>query len=138
MHKKKHKRPWMVFLAIILAVFFGSWAGKDTAFFGLSLYSLMDILGSIFLNALTLLVVPLVASSIITGISRIGSEGDFGRLGGKMFFFYIGTSLLAILIGLFFVNLIQPGSVSTLSGMEIPNLQSIQQNINEGDTARKV
>jgi Na+/H+-dicarboxylate symporter len=109
MTRKKQKKPWAVFIAIALAVLFGSWAGKETSLFGVSFYTLFDLLGKMFLNALTLVVVPLVSSSIITGISRIGNEGGFGRLGGKMFSFYIGTSILAILIGLFFVNLIQPG-----------------------------
>jgi Na+/H+-dicarboxylate symporter len=113
MQKKKHRRPWGVFLAIALAIVFGSWVGKQAGVFGITFYAIFDVLGTIFLNALTLVVVPLVSSSIITGISRIGSEGGFGRLGGKMFTFYIGTSLLAILIGLFFVNLINPGSYQT-------------------------
>lgn len=108
--QKKHKRPWGVFLAILLGVLFGSWVGKDAGLFGITFYGIVDVLGTIFLNALTLVVVPLVSSSIITGISRIGSDSAFGRLGGKMFGFYLSTSLIAILIGLFFVNLIQPGA----------------------------
>lgn len=110
MHKKKHRRPWAVFIAIFLAILFGTWVGKDVSLFGISFYALFDVLGTIFLNALTLVVVPLVSSSIISGISRIGAEGGFGRLGGKMFSFYIGTSVVAILIGLLFVNLIDPGA----------------------------
>ena len=110
MQKKKHRRPWGVFLAIILAIIFGSWVGNQAGVFGISFYAMADVLGTIFLNALTLVIVPLVSSSIITGISKIGHEGGFGRLGGKMFTFYIGTSVLAILIGLIFVNLINPGS----------------------------
>lgn len=110
MSKKKRKSPWAVFVAIFLAIIFGSWAGTQTHIFNVTLYSIVDVIGTIFLNALTLVVVPLVSSSIITGISRIGNEGGFGRLGGKMFFFYLSTNLLAILIGLFFVNIIQPGN----------------------------
>lgn len=110
MSQKKHKRPWGVFIAIILAILFGSIAGREAGFFNVSFYAIFDVIGMIFLNALTLVVVPLVSSSIITGISRIGNEGAFGRLGGKMFFFYISTSLIAILIGLFFVNVINPGA----------------------------
>lgn len=110
MSPKKQKRPWGVFLAIVLAVFFGSWVGTQTSIFGITFYAIVDVIGTIFLNALTLVVVPLVSSSIITGISRIGNEGAFGRLGGKMFFFYLSTSLIAILIGLFFVDVIHPGN----------------------------
>ncbi len=113
MQKKKARRPWAVFIAIILAILFGSWVGKQAGIFGITFYAIVDVLGTIFLNALTLVVVPLVSSSIITGISRIGNEGAFGRLGGKMFTFYIGTSLLAILIGLLFVNIINPGGSYT-------------------------
>lgn len=107
---KKAKMPWMIFGAIFLAIIFGTWAGKEKALFGVTYYSVMDMFGTIFLNALMLIVVPLVASSIITGIARIGNEKSFGRLGGKTFAFYLGTSLIAILIGLFFVNVFSPGS----------------------------
>lgn len=109
MKKKKRQTPWAVFIAIGLAILFGSLVGKDASLWGVSFYAVFDVIGTIFLNALMLVVVPLVSSSIITGVSRVGNEGGFGRLGGKMFIFYIGTSLMAILIGLFFVNLIGPG-----------------------------
>src|SRR3989344_4009862 len=113
--KKKHKRPWGVFLAIVLAIAFGTWVGETGAILGVTFYSIVDVLGKVFLNALTLVVVPLVSSSIISGIARIGSEEDFGRIGVKTFGFYIGTSLMAILIGLFFVNLINPGSAHVMA-----------------------
>lgn len=108
MHKTR-KRPWGVFLAIVLAILFGSYAGKDSAVFGVSYYSIFDTIGTVFLNALTLVVVPLVSASIISGIAKIGGEGAFGRLGVKMMIFYMSTTLIAILIGLFFVNIIGPG-----------------------------
>lgn len=130
--KKKHKRPWGVFLAIILAVFFGSYVGTEGTIFGVAFYSIFNILGTVFLNALTLIVVPLVASSIITGIAKIGGDGDFGRLGLKMFTFYLGTSLLAILIGLFFVNLIGPGYSNTpiaISELQLSHIHSVQEKI---------
>jgi Na+/H+-dicarboxylate symporter len=107
--KKKQKRPWGIFFAIGLAMVFGSLAGENASLLGIRIYPILETLGSLFLNALTLVVVPLVSSSIISGIARIGNDGDFGRVGGKTFLFYFATSLLAILIGLFFVNLIQPG-----------------------------
>jgi proton glutamate symport protein len=124
--KKKHRRPWGVFLAIFLAIILGSLMGKEASIFGLSLYTLFDVLGTIFLNALTLVVVPLVASSIIIGIAKIGDEGDFGRLGFKMFAFYISTSLLAILIGLFFVDLIGPGYANTQSPISDTGIAQVQ------------
>ncbi len=118
MHKKR-KHPWDVLIAIAIAILFGTWVGEKGSLYGIPIYSIVDTIGSLFLNALTLIVVPLVSSSIIVGISKVGEEKDFGRLGIKMFTFYIGTSLLAILIGLFFVNIIQPGATISPSTIDI-------------------
>ncbi|HSX10385.1 MAG TPA: dicarboxylate/amino acid:cation symporter [Chlamydiales bacterium] len=139
MQKKKHRRPWGVFAAIVLAIAFGSWVGNQAGVFGITFYAIVDVLGTIFLNALTLVIVPLVSSSIITGISRIGNEGGFGRLGGKMFFFYIGTSLMATLIGLVFVNLINPGGshiTPPITGTEAAAFGALQDKLsNQGGQA---
>ena len=119
-HKKK-PGPWKVFIAIILGMLIGSLTQQGATLFGLQLYDytfpVYNICGKIFINALTLVVVPLVSSSIITGIARIGNESAFGRLGVKTFGFYLGTSLLAILIGLFFVNILKPGFMITPESM---------------------
>lgn len=112
-NKKKKKSPWMVLLAILLGIICGTLTGSTAGLFGVTFYSFYDLIGKLFINSLTLIVVPLVASSIILGLARIGGEKDFGRLGLKIFAFYIGTSLLAILIGLFFVNVFNPGAYFT-------------------------
>jgi Na+/H+-dicarboxylate symporter len=61
----------------------------------------------------------LIVSAIITGISNIGRHQGFGRLGMKTLSYYFFTSLLAILTGLFFVNMIAPGVESQLGAAEI-------------------
>lgn len=133
--KKKVNRPWAVFVAIVLAVLFGSWAGQDKALFGINLYSILDTFGELFLKSLMLIVVPLVSSSIITGISRIGNEQSFGRLGLKMFLLYFGTTIVAILIGIFFFNLFSPGSSQPnlpLSPDQGEQIASLRQATGEG------
>lgn len=114
-HKKKV--PWAVFIAIILAVIVGPLVGTQTSLFGITFYSIFNLGGTLFLNALTLVVVPLVSASIITGIARIGNETDFSRIGLKTLSFYLGTMLMAIIIGMLFVNLIKPGF--TMAGKPI-------------------
>lgn len=107
---KKSKLLWQVLVAIVLAVIVGKLTGTTAEIFGIKFYEIFAFLGQLFLNALTLLVVPLVGSAIVHGLSQMGSGGSFGRLGAKTFFFYILTTLLAVLTGLVFVNLIQPGA----------------------------
>ena len=114
MKSKKKTAPWPVFIAIILAFFVGNFVGVEKTIFGVTFYSLFDLFGTLFIHALTMVVVPLVASSIILGISRIGNNGSFGRLSLKIFGFYVITTLSAVLIGLFFVNLFQPGASESL------------------------
>jgi len=68
----------------------------------------------IFLSLLKLLIVPLVMSSITTGVAGVGGMGDLRRLGGKTFVYYMSTSLLAILVGQVLVNVIRPGEGAQL------------------------
>lgn len=70
----------------------------------------LSLIGQIFMNGLKLLVIPLVVSSIIVGISSIGDE--IGRMGGNTFAYYIGSSICAILVGVSCINLIQPGLIN--------------------------
>jgi len=72
-------------------------------------YSVCDFLGTLFINALKMLIVPLIASSIVIGVAGIGSSGNLGQLGGKTLLFYALTTLSAILVGLVLVNVVHPG-----------------------------
>lgn len=113
---------WQIFIAIVLAIIFGYLAGKDSGLFGITFYSLFDFFGTLFMNGLKMVIVPLIVSSIITGIAGIGGSKGLGRLGAKTILFYITTSLFAILVGLVTVNLITPGVVD---GEPIKNILSV-------------
>ncbi|MGM0594358.1 MAG: dicarboxylate/amino acid:cation symporter [Pseudomonadota bacterium] len=103
------KLHWQILLALVLAVLAGLAAGEEGALFGVTFYAVFDFFGTLFLNALKMLIVPLIVSSIIVGIAGIGSSSALGRLGGKTLLYYLTTSLFAILVGLAVVNIIAPG-----------------------------
>jgi len=73
------------------------------------IYTLILLLGDIFIRLLKMVIVPLIFTSIIMGVSSIKNQSKIGRLGFKTFLYYVSTSLFAILIGLTLANLIQPG-----------------------------
>lgn len=102
---------WQILIAIALAALAGSLTGEDAALFGVTFYSVYDFVGRLFLNALKMLIVPLIASSMIVGVASLGSGEALGRLGLRTVGFYAATSLCAILLGLAVINLVKPGIV---------------------------
>ena len=87
-----------------------------------------------FLNALKMIIVPLIMSSIITGIAGIGGRGTVGRLGWKTLLYYFATSTLAILVGLAAVNILQPGIVDgeparDIIALDDTDLSSIEERV---------
>jgi proton glutamate symport protein len=97
----KLKLHWQILIAIILSIGFG-----------LVFTSYVDYvtwMGVIFLRALRMIIVPLIFSSIISGVMGIGNAKNLGRMSFKTFSYYISTSVFAIFTGLFAVNLVKPG-----------------------------
>ncbi len=120
----KLKLHWQILIALVLAVIAGMLAGKTAGLFGVAFYSAFDFVGTLFLNALKMIIVPLIISSIIVGIAGVGGTQGLGRLGGKTLVYYFVTSLLAILTGLFFVNLFSPGIIDGVPAREILGLDA--------------
>ncbi|MBV59876.1 MAG: dicarboxylate/amino acid:cation symporter [Nevskiales bacterium] len=100
------KLHWQILIALIAAAIVGSLVPAEGWWI-----DAFDLIGTFFLNALKMLIVPLIVSSIIVGVMGLPGERELGRLGGKTLAYYVVTSLCAILIGLFFVNLLSPGEI---------------------------
>ncbi|MGA1533594.1 MAG: dicarboxylate/amino acid:cation symporter [Planctomycetota bacterium] len=97
-----------------------------------SLIEPFRFVADIFMRLLKMLIVPLVLTSIITGVTGLGGGSDFGRLGRRTLGYYIMTSLLAAGLGLLLVNVIRPGegaelglAVDAAFGSESQNLWDI-------------
>lgn len=112
-----------VFLAIALGAAAGLVAGKDAEILGVPWVRIFNLMGQLFLNALTIVVVPLVSSSIITGTARVGADKEFKKLGKRTFFYFVLTSLLAVLTGLVLTLIVSPGDA-----VDFRSLQSITGN----------
>jgi Na+/H+-dicarboxylate symporter len=103
---------WQIIIAMGLAVLAGSLTETDSSLIGINLFATYDFFGQMFLNALKMIIVPLIAASIITGMAGAGQSSAFGRLGLKTLTYYMTTSLIAILIGLVLVDIISPGEIN--------------------------
>ncbi len=74
--------------------------------------------GTIFINLLKLLAIPLIITSLIKGISDLSDISKFSRIGVRTLGLYLMTTVVAVLIGLTLVNLVQPGNGVDFSTME--------------------
>lgn len=115
---KRNKSLLIILGSIICGAVIGGILGTHSTLGGVSYVSLFHLIGTLFLHALMLVVIPLVASSIISGVAKMAQDHSFGRLGTKTFFFYILTTLLAVVIGVFFVNILKPGVGIDLSSFD--------------------
>lgn len=118
------KLHWQILLAIGLAVVVGSLLEPEHGIGGFTFLALFNFLGTLFLNALNMIVVPLIVSSIICGVANAGAGQNLGRIGLKTISLYMGSTLLAILMGLFLVNLTAPGIIDGQPAGEQLNLSS--------------
>jgi Na+/H+-dicarboxylate symporter len=75
-------------------------------------------IGDLFLRLLQMLVVPLIVSSLITGITGMGDLRTLGSIGGRAIGFYLTSSFLAIVTGILVVNVIKPGEGAELAMLE--------------------
>jgi len=109
---RKISLHWQILIALVLGVGAGMLWPKGTVILGgLEPYAVFDFVGTLFLRALKMVIVPLLAGSIISGVAGVGAQRGLGRLFSKTFAWYVTTSLLAILAGLLLVNLIHPGVI---------------------------
>ncbi len=99
---------WKILIGMALGVILGL-AGVVGGF-GAFIQDWIKPFGIIFINLLKLIAVPLILVSLIDGISNLTDLSKLSRIGGKTIGFYIFSTVLAISIGLFLVNLVEPGS----------------------------
>ena len=126
--------PWysklhnQIFIAMALGVTLGLTIGAPAS-------RALGWLGTVFVQGLNMVIVPLVFTSLTNGVASIGTGRELGRVGGKTLAYYIGSSLLAIVVGLILVNLIRPGVGADISGAASAELPTIAEPTSPGGFA---
>ena len=98
---KKLALYWQILIAFALSVLYGLFFSEHV--------HLVAWMGDIFIKALKMIIIPLIFTSIISGIANVGSGDNLGRLGFKTIAYYLSTSTAALIIGLVIVNIFKPG-----------------------------
>jgi Na+/H+-dicarboxylate symporter len=103
-YKKLH---WQIIIGLVLGLLWGLFS----SFIGINQFT-QDFIrpfGTIFINLLKLIAVPLVLASLVVGVTSLNDMTKLSRMGGKTIGIYMITTVLAITIGLTVVNIMQPG-----------------------------
>jgi len=121
---KKLALHWQILLGMVLGILFGflvagtSWGPEFVR-------DWIKPIGTIFINLLKLIAIPLIIASLIKGISDLQDISKFSAIGGRTILIYIFTTVIAVSIGLLVVNIIQPGnSVSQQTLTELTSAYS--------------
>ena len=92
---------WQILIAFALSVLYGLFFSEHV--------HLVAWMGDMFIKALKMIIIPLIFTSIISGIANVGSGDNLGRLGFKTIAYYLSTSTAALFTGLVIVNIFKPG-----------------------------
>lgn len=128
---------WQILAALVLAIACGQATrlglGPAQCGFvslgGLPVVAVYQYLGALFLAGLKMLIVPLIASAVVTAVADLGKGHDLGRLGLRTLAYYGVTTLLAVLTGLAFANLIRPGEIDGAPARALLGLASSPESV---------
>ena len=104
---KKLALHWQIIIGLVLGLVYGMVAAQSG--WGSFTTDWIAPFGTIFINLLKLIAMPLVLASLITGVASLSDLKKLSRIGGKTIGIYVGTTAVAVTIGLISVNMLKPG-----------------------------
>lgn len=116
---KQNRLTLYILVAMVLGVIVGYVVNKNAGPEFLQSFSTnIKILTTIFLRMVQMIIAPLVFSTLVVGIAKLGDLKTVGRVGGKALLWFITASLVSLLIGLVLVNFFKPGAAIDLSNAD--------------------
>ena len=100
------KRNWHIFAGLVLGVFVGIWLHNSP---NSVLMNALTFIGQVFIRLIQMIVIPLVISAIVIGITSVGDSKQIGKLGTKMILYYGIITTAAVTIGAILALILQPG-----------------------------
>ena len=100
------KRNWHIFAGLILGVIVGIWLHNASYPW---ILTTLTFIGQVFIRLIQMVVIPLVISAIVIGITSVGDSKQIGKLGTKMIFYYTIITVAAVTIGAVLALMLKPG-----------------------------
>lgn len=122
MKRYKIGLAYQILIGLVLGIIVGAiFYGSDTA------VSVLQPFGDLFLRAIKMIVVPIVISSIIVGVAGVGDIKQVGKLGFKTILYFEIVTTIALVVGLAFGNIFQPGEGIDRSALETTSISQYEE-----------
>ena len=124
--KKSNKLTLYIVLAMIAGAALGYYVHETSTPATIEVFSKnIKLLTTIFLRLIQMIIAPLVFTTLVVGIAKLGDIKTVGRVGGKALLWFITASLVSLLIGLVLVNVLKPGEGIALSNADISGAKDL-------------
>lgn len=109
-----------ILIAMILGAILGIFVHNNYSVDGAKEFSgYIKMLATIFIRLVQMIISPLVFTTLVVGIAKLGDIKAVGRIGGKALGWFFTASFISLLIGMFWVNILQPGTGLNLSDVDL-------------------
>lgn len=109
-----------ILIAMLLGAILGIFIHNNyNVAFGKEFSDKIKILATVFIRLVQMIIAPLVFTTLVVGIAKLGDIKTVGRIGGKALAWFFSASFISLLIGMFWVNVLQPGVGLNLSNVDV-------------------
>lgn len=137
--RKRNRLTLYILIAMFLGIGVGYLVHENSSEASIDKFSVnIKLLTTIFLRLVQMLIAPLVFCTLVVGIAKLGDLKTVGRVGGKALLWFISASLVSLLLGLFLVNLFQPGHAIDLTNADTAGVKDLIGKTQEFSLARFV
>jgi Na+/H+-dicarboxylate symporter len=124
--RKRNNLTLYIFIAMIAGILAGYYVYANYSEVTRHNFSSnIKLLATIFLRLVQMIIAPLVFSTLVVGIAKLGNIKTVGRVGGKAMLWFISASLISLLLGMLLVNIFKPGAGINLSNADIAGAKSL-------------
>ncbi len=124
--KKSNRLTLYIIVAMIAGVLLGYLIHTQSSPEFIKSFSInIKLLTTIFLRLVQMIIAPLVFSTLVVGIAKLGDLKTVGRVGGKAMLWFITASLVSLLLGMLLVNLFKPGAGIDLSNADVSGAKDL-------------
>lgn len=123
---KKNRLTLYIIISMILGILVGYLVHENSSpEFIKSFSKNINLLGKVFIRLVQMIIAPLVFSTLVVGIAKLGDLKAVGRVGGKALLWFISASLVSLLLGLVLVNFFQPGHMIDLNQADTEGVKDL-------------